>query len=271
MSAIVIQESETWAKVPTWVLTHPELSDGAVRCYGVLARYANKVNRLWPSQEDLADRMSRSVRTVKGYMAELRAAGALVERERRRNMTTIWELRLSPPSDMGDQDVQDSAPPTVQDSAPDPDQDVQEPAPLDVQDSAPPIERKNESHITRATSLPPDGGLHVVAEVVDHPTKRRDVLWDALMDACGITPSEITASARGGYNRALKNLRDVGARPEQIHERAEVYREMFRGVVLTPTALAKHWAQLDQRAPADSVGDRNVRAALAWMREQEAQ
>jgi hypothetical protein len=72
---------------------------------------------------------------------------------------------------------------------------------------------------------------------------RVDVVWDALMLVCGVT--SITKAARGAYNRAAKDLREVGATPTTIGARAFVFRERWPDVSLTPTALARRWGECD--------------------------
>jgi len=70
------------------------------------------------------------------------------------------------------------------------------------------------------------------------------------MSVCGIETASITASSRGAYNRAVADLREVGATQGQVVLRAKKYRERWPSTSLTPTALAKHWAELDAAASA---------------------
>ena len=86
---------DRFAIVPEWVLYHGDLSDGAVRLYAVLQRFVNQAadhNEVWPGQETLADRMRRSVPSIKRHVRELRDVGALRVIKRRRNGTTVYEL-----------------------------------------------------------------------------------------------------------------------------------------------------------------------------------
>lgn len=71
-----------------------------------------------------------------------------------------------------------------------------------------------------------------------------DPLWDALMAVCHIDTTAIPPSARGAYNHAVKELRDLGATPPDIVRRGATYRQKWPQTTLTPTALAKHWAEL---------------------------
>lgn len=80
--------------------------------------------------------------------------------------------------------------------------------------------------------------------------RRCDPLWEAMLDACGIRSDEITSSARGAYNAARKALADVHATADDVHQRAMNYRAMFPDAALTPSALAKQWAQCGRTVPA---------------------
>lgn len=82
------------------------------------------------------------------------------------------------------------------------------------------------------------------------PPRERDEVWDALIEACNIDAEAITADARGAYNRAAKQLRNVGATAGEIRRRAAVYRGQWRDASLTPTALARRWSECDRPPPA---------------------
>lgn len=86
------------------------------------------------------------------------------------------------------------------------------------------------------------------------PAAKRDEIWDAVMDACGVNASTINSQERGRHNRAVKALKESGATPEQVAIRASAYRVKFPNVALTPIALASHWSELD----ADVVGQQVI-------------
>ena len=73
---------------------------------------------------------------------------------------------------------------------------------------------------------------------------KKDELFEAVAEACGIRLDALTRSARGQLNAACKELRDIGATPEQVAGKAKAYRKQYDGAALTPTALTKHWASL---------------------------
>lgn len=71
-----------------------------------------------------------------------------------------------------------------------------------------------------------------------------DQIFDALCTATGIDYHQLTTLGRGPLNRAVKELRAVGATPDQIEARAKQWARKFPNATLTPCALAKHWASL---------------------------
>lgn len=88
----------------------------------------------------------------------------------------------------------------------------------------------------------------------------RDLVWDALVEVLGIAEAEITKSQRGALNAAVRQLKDVGATPEEIHRRGAAYRRRHPEWPLTGTALAKHWPFLTEEtvpAPSNGHGFRN--------------
>jgi hypothetical protein len=64
----------------------------------------------------------------------------------------------------------------------------------------------------------------------------------------------VVGAARGALNHALKQIREYLPDLEDaeaamvIGVKAEMYRRVYPGVPLTPTALAKHWPQLEALA-----------------------
>lgn len=81
----------------------------------------------------------------------------------------------------------------------------------------------------------------------------RDISFETLAQMCGTDITQLTSSSRGELNGALKQLRD--AMPDLadlelalvIEDRARIYRQVMPDVILTPSALAKHWASLEGR------------------------
>ena len=74
--------------------------------------------------------------------------------------------------------------------------------------------------------------------------RKTDNLFDTLAKACGINVTELTGSSRGQLNKAVKELRDIGATEQQITDKANAYRRQYEKAALTPLALVKHWPAL---------------------------
>ncbi len=90
----------------------------------------------------------------------------------------------------------------------------------------------------------------------DKPTPKKksrkpDPIFDAVIQACGINPSELTDGARGAANKAVKELKAVGASPQGIHARAKVHLDRWPQASLTPSSLAKNYAQLNAKPSAN--------------------
>lgn len=100
-------------------------------------------------------------------------------------------------------------------------------------------ERRTVGTSERRTSLP--------AEPANKGDQHRE-LFDALQEACGLTGQKLTRSEGGRIAKAAKDLREVGATPDEVHAKAAAYRRKWPDVELTPTALVSNWAQLESRA-----------------------
>lgn len=74
--------------------------------------------------------------------------------------------------------------------------------------------------------------------------RKQDLLWDELVKVCDADASEMTKNERGKFNAALKQLRDVGATPEEIRRRAWQWKQEYPNIAITPTALCNRWSSL---------------------------
>jgi DNA-binding Lrp family transcriptional regulator len=79
---------------------------------------------------------------------------------------------------------------------------------------------------------------------VTNTTPRQDVLFETVCSITGHDPKQLTSSERGKINRALKDLRAVGATPDDVRARAQSWGKRYPNATLTPTALAAHWSSL---------------------------
>jgi DNA-binding transcriptional MocR family regulator len=81
-----------------------------------------------------------------------------------------------------------------------------------------------------------------------HSRAACDELFQAIVGACGMDYAEMTEPQRKRTAVALAQLRKVGASPDEIHRRAEVYLQKHTSA-LTPTALSSQWASLRESPP----------------------
>jgi hypothetical protein len=93
-----------------------------------------------------------------------------------------------------------------------------------------------------------NGVTHVSPEPSIEPSIRdaaaprpRNELWDAVVDVCGWTGRTLTRSEQGRVAKAVKELKEVDARPEDVTARARKYRKEWPDVELTPQALVANW------------------------------
>ena len=94
--------------------------------------------------------------------------------------------------------------------------------------------------------------------------RERDLSFEKLCEVCAVEMASLTPTARGALNKALSDIRSVtgdlsdGELSLVIEAKAWTYRKVMGDALLTPTALAKHWASLDgmlaaQTAPTSYV------------------
>lgn len=109
------------------------------------------------------------------------------------------------------------------------------------------VEREREEPTTKTQHLAP---------------RKRDALFEAVAEVCGINRDELTPSGRGALNKAVAMLRGVGASPEDVAVRASNWPYE---VPITPPGLAKHWPALGavKPLPTKARGANRHLAALA--------
>ena len=200
-----------------------------------LADHANGQTGLCiPGQKLLAEQCSMSVRTVQRHLQTLEARG-LIRRETR--MRGQGRGRTSDRYYLGDQgDNPASTRQVATTNATNQD---------DQCDTVGVAEPEENRKIEPLSATPPK-------------SERRDNLFEVIAESCGISLTGITRSARGQLNKAVKELREVGATSEQVKHKAKAYRAQYPNATLTPTALIKHWssfAELEKKHARPSVWD----------------
>lgn len=73
--------------------------------------------------------------------------------------------------------------------------------------------------------------------------RRANPLWDTIVDVCRYDVKGLTKSEQGRVAKAVSELKQVGASPDDVRARAEQYRKEWPEVELTPQALTSNWSR----------------------------
>lgn len=192
---------------------HPTRHAPMTLVWLALADVANDQNDnlLWMSNQALQNKTGLEERTVRRALQKLVEDGCLEVVEQRPGLTTKYRFLFGTPANEG------RGTPPFDDSP------------------TPPLV---DTPITQVSNS-------------SKPKREPDLIWDALCEVCDIGVGDLTKSARGELNAAVKQLREVDASESEILLRAKAYRKRYPGAALTPTALAKHWPSLGP--PVDKV------------------
>jgi len=186
-----------------------------------LADHANSDGECWPSMKRIAERSDISPRHVSRAISELIDLGLVEKANRRRHGGEYrgWDYRIlvqrTPASNGRVAPVTSGHP---------------RPSPADAGVRSELPENRKEEPLA---DKPP-------ATV----RKVQDGLFEKVAEVCGWDTTNLTKSSRGQLNKAVKELRDIGATSDQVGGKAAAYKEKYPGMELTPTALIKHWAAL---------------------------
>ena len=202
-----------------------------------LADHANGQTGLCiPGQKLLAEQCSMSVRTVQRHLQTLEARG-LIRRETR--MRGQGRGRTSDRYYLGDQGDNPASTRQVTTTN---------------------ATNQDDQHDTVGVAEPEENRKK--EPLADKPpesvTRKKDNLFEVIAEACGISLAGMTRTARGQLNKAVKELREVGATSDQVKHKAKAYRAQYPNATLTPTALIKHWssfAELEKKHARPSVWD----------------
>jgi hypothetical protein len=202
--------------VPEWLIDSG-CSDKALRLYVVLARYADNDDlTAYPGRGTLAKRMGCHRASVDRAVEELIALGAVTKQRRvseGKYQSSLYTIRRIAPSRTHATTL----------AAP-----MQRPPshPCDIE-----LEPKNVEPEEPTSATTKENAL-----------RKKDELFEAVASECGISLTGMTRSARGQLNKAVKELREVGATEAQVKAKAKAYRQQYPNATLTPTALVKHWS-----------------------------
>lgn len=222
--------------------TRLSLRDLSVLC--AIGAHTDKSGWCYPSNGRLGEMLGISRQAVQKSMRSLKACGYLQViaqfqgKTQLVNNTRVLFDAIQPESfqrQTGDPATPEVAPPATTVVAP-----LQ---PLEVAPPATP-EVAQTSHLNVPCNVkiaPPDGDAEKVSN--EKPPRPRDLLWEAVITACGLDGGTPTDRERKAWNGAVKSLREAKATPGEVTARAACYRARWPHVSLTPTALARRWTE----------------------------
>lgn len=214
-----------WTPLWNGLLLRRGLSANAKTLYALLSHYAWSGEE--PSQDELAEILGVSEPTLRKTIAELKTAAALEVRRRGLGMPNEYILLLSK---FGSRSEESSG----QDGK-------QLPIPLSSE----------------------DGRSKTAGEAKASPARERakkppDLLWDVFDEQLGKVE---TKSERGRRNSAVKELREIGATPEELRRRIRRYRREWPDITISEKAITGNWTTL--AGPAQKP---RTAQAEAWVR-----
>lgn len=224
MDRMNVRSDTGWmALVPEWVIRHPALGSSAKLVYVALALYADREGQAHPSVARLCADTGLTRRPVQGALAELEAVGA-VDRESRfqdgRQTSNVYVVRRVAAQGGAASDAGGGAASSAQE----------------------------QTQLEQIETLAPPRAARPRR---DAPPKPPDPLFEALAEACGIDwINGIPRTARAALNAAVKDLREIGAEPHDVPDRANRLVQRWGHDKLTPHSLAKHWPTLTPTRPA---------------------
>lgn len=215
--------------VPNWVWQHPDCTPVAVTIWLALWTFVGYGNFnttheavAWPSRSTLADMLGLHLATVDRHVRVLESIGALTVESRTDEhggfASNRYILHFVAPKQRG--------------SRADADRGSRADAEGGSRASAhQTISNENDIHSERDPL--------VAATASPRP---RDPIWDTLVEICGAPPPD----QKGNYGKTVSWLKQQGATPETMRQRAGRIAEEFRGgQYVTAASLRKHWTRYD--------------------------
>ncbi len=217
-----------YAQIPRWIIEHPDLSDRAVRLYGVLHKWAGLPDGIIPGRQKLADLLRHcSTKSVSRAVAELVAVGAVTVTERfndrHEQISNLYTLMATPVSLRMDTAVQGGGDTVVR--------------------------ALNE---TKPSS-------NDKPRVSDFPKEDRDRMWQVFVDLFGDPVGGMTHR----YRDAMRDALAAGITPDQIGPARSRYLEhpKWKDAVCSPQALVNNWNTF---GPAARLRDMPAEARAAY-------
>jgi hypothetical protein len=198
----------------SWVIKHSQHGGSNLLVLLLLADHAGNDDwTCWPSVALLARECRMSDRTVQRVLRQLEASGEIAsKRGAGVNGTTLYRV-------------------------------------LGVQSLQGVTNRRGDTHgaggdIQRQKGVTPMSPKPSENHQENHHRKERpkDPIWDGFVAWLRRSPE--TQSERGKWNKAAKELRDIGVDdPASVVARGRRYEQKFPGIVPTPNGLVAHWGE----------------------------
>ncbi len=205
-----------FAQIPRWIIEHPDLSDRAVRLYGVLHRWAGLPDGIVPGRKKLAALLRRcSVSSVDRASKELVAVGAITVEKRfdeAGDPTSNLYVLMSSPMTTGSR-AGDATPGRV---------------------AAPTGSRAGDDQSIPSLN---DTQSERTPRLADFTKQDRDRIWDVFVDEFGVPVGGMAHRYRGAMLAALA----AGITADQIAPARSRYREGWPTVACNPQALINNW------------------------------
>ena len=82
--------------------------------------------------------------------------------------------------------------------------------------------------------------------------RKRDYLFEAVIRVAGWEQKQLTDSARGSVNKAVREIREVGGTPDEVIAKGRRYWTRYPNAKPrrpSPATLARHWPALVDSSP----------------------
>lgn len=241
MGDVYQREPDTWSKVPHWLI-ESQVGDGPVRLYALMGKYADRNGEGYPSLGRLAEELGRNRKTIRNWVKQLQAVGAVDVYPRTTDDgdadSNLYHLHVTAPDQRRGGE---STTPTPESTF----QGGESTTPTGRESTTPtgrgsrtPLTRStlNQTHRNQIDSDPesdvqvdpptdepplvldhgrsdPDTGLYRWVDADGKVRQTVDELWDAASEIWG---EPLTGAERGKRNREIKQLREAGIRPDQL-------------------------------------------------------
>lgn len=246
-----------------------------------LADYANDDGEAWPLHETIAAKCRCTVRTVERTVDQMVEDGVVTVVESRRRARSgqprfVYKVTATAPATP---DSGTGVTPDFGDTTPDFDDTTP-----DFGDIRHPTLATNPGGLSLVSepsevepSLEPPGNrgdaaasLAVTPSARSPKQRERDDIAEAVIAVCGWDRENVTPAMWSRLGKVVTELLAANATPDEVHARAAIYRASLPRNMLTPTALAARWPDLNRMTAEAAIGinDTKVDGARRQVRAQ---